>query len=122
MCDVILAALERREELLRQIEKINSLIEFNETFAKDVQPKASADSIDLLADQNIIHLKPIKEASLREATRRCYRPTKADEMDDGRTVVQRMQDRAAQLAKSQIRLSLFRGAFSDQQVVEAAVA
>ncbi|MDH3668501.1 MAG: hypothetical protein OEN23_16370, partial [Paracoccaceae bacterium] len=89
MCDVVLAALERREELLCQIEEISTLLERCETFAKEVQPKAMDASIDILAERNVVYLKPTKEASLREAMRRCYHPSQVDEIADGRTVVQR---------------------------------
>ncbi len=122
MCDVVLAALERREELLCQIEEISTLLERCETFAKDVQPKPMTVLVDQAPEQNVVHLKQTKLSSLREATRRCYAHQSAGELADGRTIVQRMQDRSAQLAKGQIRMSLFRGAFSDQQVAEAAVA
>ncbi|MDH3668112.1 MAG: hypothetical protein OEN23_14385 [Paracoccaceae bacterium] len=128
MLDVVELAREQREELLRKIEEVDTIL-LPEAFAKDLQTKSLAEIAadwlpghEQLSSANVVCLPQPKEASLHDAIRRVYKPQQTDAAKDERTVVARMTQRAEELAAAGRSRSLFRGAFLNTSDIQVAAA
>ncbi len=125
--DVSLAKQER-EELLRKVEEIDTIL-LADAFAKDLHTKSVPElagkwlpGYEELSDSTLFCLLQSKDASLREATRRIYKDWAADGAEDAGTVVERMTKRAAALAAAGRSRSLLRGAFLHRLGTQAVAA
>ncbi|MDH3666168.1 MAG: hypothetical protein OEN23_04480 [Paracoccaceae bacterium] len=125
--DVTLAK-QQREELLGNIEEIETLL-LADAFTKDLRTKSVSElaakwlpGYEELSDATLFCLPQSKDASLREATRRLYKDWMSDVVEDQRTVVERMTKRAGELAAIGKSQSLFRGAFLHKLDVEVSAA
>ncbi|MDH3666978.1 MAG: hypothetical protein OEN23_08605 [Paracoccaceae bacterium] len=117
MSDILIMALQHREELLRDIDRLEDLLARAECLAEQkqsiVSTAACAEEDTLVLEprpqSKVIYLEgPAEEAAL-EAARRLYKGGQDDAQHDDRTILQRMMGRKS-LSHGGKPRSVFRGA------------
>ncbi len=117
MSDILIMALQHREELLRDIDRLEDLLARAECLAEQKQSvvstavRAEEDTLVLEPQpaSKVIYLEGPAEAAVLEAARRLYKGGQDDRQHDDRSILQRMMDRKSHDHGSKPR-SVFRGA------------